>query len=259
MNDPASTSAVLPRRDFLKLSTAVLGGLAFKGLPAMAGPFTRADFERLVPADKKLSADWVKSLFDRGARAAYRDRELDRIGMPVGGIGCGQVYLGGDGRLWHWDIFNRHIGTGAEHYANPMKPKSPFEQGFALKIGSGGQSQIRALDRSGWRDLTFHGEYPLAFVEYRDPAVPVSLTLEAGSPFVPLEVEDSSYPATAMHFAVKNTGVERVEIELAGWLENAVCLHSGQAREIQRRNRVVHRAGFIGLECSAEQIGRAHV
>ncbi|MCL4179649.1 MAG: hypothetical protein KJ072_18110 [Verrucomicrobia bacterium] len=252
MNDPASTSTVLPRRDFLKLSSVVLGGLAFTGMPAMAGPFTRADFERLVPADKKLSADWVKSLFDRGARAVYRDRELERIGMPVGGIGCGQVYLGGDGRLWHWDIFNQHVGTGAEHYANPMKPKSPFEQGFALKITTGGQPQIRALERSGWRDITFNGEYPLAFVEYRDPAVPVSVTLEAGSPFVPLEVDDSSYPATAMHFAVKNTGAERVEIELAGWLENAVCLHSGQTREIQRRNRVVHRGGFIGLVCGAE-------
>ena len=53
--------------------------------------------------------------------------------MPVGGICAGQLYLGGDGKLWHWDIFNRHVGTGAEHYANPLKPPSPLDQGFALR------------------------------------------------------------------------------------------------------------------------------
>ncbi len=50
----------------------------------MAGPFEAADFEKLVPADKKLSPDWVKSLFARGTKAVYRSAELEKIGMPVG-------------------------------------------------------------------------------------------------------------------------------------------------------------------------------
>ncbi|MBI5385035.1 MAG: hypothetical protein HZA90_10155 [Verrucomicrobia bacterium] len=264
--NPASCacgSGGLARRDFLKLSGLAATSLALAELPVIAGPFTRADFEKLVPADKKLSPEWVKSLFERGQRTVYRGRELEKIGMPIGGICAGQVYLGGDGKLWHWDIFNKHVGTGAEHYANPMKPQSPLDQGFALMVTSGSQSQVRALDRTGWSEISFNGEYPMAFVEYRDAAAAVTVSLEAFSPFIPLNVDDSSLPATVMRFTVKNTSTQKVEAELAGWLENAVCLHSGPQRDVLRRNRVGRRplaigdrlsaiSGFTFLECSAE-------
>ena len=168
----------LNRRSFLKTSAFAAAGLTFTRLPVMAGPFTREDFDHLVPADKKLSPEWVKSLTARGERTVYRGAELKTIGMPVGGIACGQLYLGGDGKLWHWDIFNRHIGTGDGHYAKPPKPSSPLEQGFALRVTHGGKTQVRPLDRTGWKDISFIGEYPIGFVEYRDAEVPVTVSLE---------------------------------------------------------------------------------
>lgn len=246
------TRTPLGRRDFLRLSSGVLSGLVLSRLPAVAGPFTREDFTRLVPADKKLSPDWVKSLYQRGARTIYRGSELEKIGMPVGGIGCGQVYLGGDGRLWHWDIFNQHTATGAGHYANPMPPQSPLAQGFALRVTASGQTRVRTFDRTGWDDVAFNGEYPLAFVEYRDAGSPVQVSLEAFSPFIPLSLDDSSLPATVMRFTVRNAGTERVEATLAGWLENAVCLRSSATRDVVRHNRLVRRDGLVALECRAE-------
>ena len=58
--------------------------------------------------DKKLDPQWVKSLYNRGLVTQYlkSKNELQYIGMPVGGINTGTLYLGGDGRLWLWDIFN---------------------------------------------------------------------------------------------------------------------------------------------------------
>jgi non-lysosomal glucosylceramidase len=244
------------RRDFLRLlGVSATAALAFRPWPhAMAGPFTRADFGKLVPEDKKLSPEWIKSLTARGEREVYRGADLAKIGMPAGGICAGQVYLGGDGRLWHWDIFNQHLdtGSGGPHYAKPMEPRAPFEQGFALRVTAGGQTRVRSLDRSGWSDISFCGEYPLGFVEYRDPESPVVVSLESFSPFIPLNTADSSLPATVMRFTVKNTSAAPAVVEVGGWLENAVCLQSGKERPVQRRNRVIRREGLVALECSAE-------
>ena len=237
-------------------ATAVVG-LSSMDL-AMAGPFTREDFKKLVPADKKLSDEWVKSLTARGGRTTYRGGDLASIGMPVGGICAGQLYLGGDGKLWHWDIFNRSGGTGAEHYAKPMKAVAPLEQGFAVRVTTGGKTQERALDGAHWKDVSFTGEYPVGYVSYVDPECPVSVSLEAFSPFAPLNAEDSSLPVTVMEFTVRNSGKSKVEGEIGGWLENAVCLHSGKKRDGMRRNRVVRGAGVLFLESCAEDVPKGN-
>lgn len=217
----------------------------------MAGPFTRADFSRLVPEDKRLHPDWVKSLTARGAPAVYRGDDLEMIGMPVGGLCAGQVYLGGDGRLWHWDIFNQKISTGAEHYARPLKPRAPFQQGFGVRIRQGSQTEQRALVRDDWSSVSFTGQYPIGTVQYEDSALPLAIELQAYSPFIPHNTEDSSLPATILKFTLTNIGKHSLDVELAGWLENAVCLHSATARDGFRRNRVLKQSRTLLLECSA--------
>ncbi len=240
--------APVNRRTFVKITGAgALALLAGRG-PAMAGAFENNAFEKLVPADKKLGEEWVNSLFARGVPSVYTGVDLKYIGMPVGGIGCGQLYLGGDGKLWHWDIFNKPISTGADHYAHPMEPASPLEHGFTLKIGE----QAHTLDRTGFSEVRFRGEYPLGIVEYHDPGIPVEVRLEAFSPFIPLNADDSSLPATVMRFTVKNTSAHPLNAELIGRLENAVCLNSSGLNAL-RRNQVVRKQGLTFLNCSVEK------
>lgn len=242
------------RREFLTILGAGAAAALAGGLPASGGHATPPPFDQLIPPDKKLPPDWVRSLTARGEPEVYRGQELTMIGMPIGGIGAGQVYLGGDGRLLHWDIFNQP--TPPEYsqpmYARPVTPTSPIDQGFAIRIKAGGKSQTRALDRTGFSDITFRGEYPIGFVEYRDPACPAAVSLEAFSPFIPLSTDDSSLPATVMQFKVRNTGPEKIEGDLAGWIENAVCRHTGQPGEGVRRNSLVPPERWHFLECRAE-------
>jgi non-lysosomal glucosylceramidase len=240
------------RRHFLEVSTAATLGLFLSRLSALAGSSTRTDFDRLIPTDKALSPDWVKSLFARGAPEVLRGTELKFVGMPVGGIGAGQLYLGGDGQLWHWDIFNAlqelpAATGGSEHYRQPPAPASPLQQKFSLKIGD----TTRTLNRDGFSEISFRGEYPVGIVEYADPASPVALKLEAFSPFIPLNTDDSSLPATVLQFTLRNLSEATVDAEISGELENAVCLNNRSQSGVLR-NQVVRDRGLTTLHCFAE-------
>ena len=65
-------------------------------------------------------------------------------------------------------------------------------------------------------------------MNYRDPAVPLAVTLEAFSPFIPLNFDDSSLPATVLRYTVANTGDTPAQVELGGWLENVVLAVSSK-------------------------------
>lgn len=266
-NSSARSLPGLKRREFIKLAGVATAGLAVSRMPLMAGPFDEGDWNQIIPADKKLHADWVKSLFARGTPTTStksRD-ELRFIGMPVGGIGCGTLYLGGDGRLWNWDIFNQktlgvlprrvswaEVGMNFQTGDSAIRPQDgatyvkpavqadsqKVAQGFAVRVTSGGKTETRPLDASGWAAVSFTGQYPIGTVEYTDPASPVMVKLEAFSPFIPLNADDSGLPATVFHFTVTNRGKEKAKVNLAGWLQNATCFYSAKPADGVRVNQV---------------------
>jgi hypothetical protein len=92
-------------------------------------------------------------------------------------------------------------------------------------------------------------------VNYRSPDAPVSISLEAFSPFIPLNADDSSLPATYFQFSLKNTGSTPLELELAGWLENAVCRKSAEHYSGIKVNRCRTGTKAMILECSVDAGG----
>ncbi len=208
--------------------------------------------EKLIPAEKHLDPNWVQALTQRGNRQQYRGKELEKIGMPIGGLCAGQLYLGGDGKLWLWDIFNHPRHTGDRHYAHPPLPSSPLEQGFALRIAAPAEVQVRTLDGRGWSQVSFIGEYPIGYVTYTDPEAPIQVTLEAFSPLIPLNAEDSALPATVLNFRIHNTSQQQLEVHIGGWLENAVCRHTAQPGHGLRINKIRRTETLSLVDCSAQ-------
>ncbi|WP_158969828.1 GH116 family glycosyl-hydrolase [Paraglaciecola sp. L3A3] len=200
-----------------------------------------------TPTVKNFPANFPQVLTQRGQPLVYsknNSNNFEYIGMPVGGIGAGQLYLGGDGKLWFWDIFNLNYNIlknlkGEEAYEFPYerskgndKGARDIEHGFVLTTQSQGKTVSKILDRHGIDKIQFKGQYPIGNVTYQDDDLPVEVNLEAFSPFMPLNVDDSAYPATILNFSVKNTSNAAVSFDLTGWIENAVFTESKTYRKI---------------------------
>ena len=225
-----------------------------------------ASVDHYVPADKNLDPEWVKALFAKGERKVYRHEELETIGMPCGGICSGQLYVRGDGTLARWWIANNAYKSGSppsnqvistplgDHEAGyrTYRPASYINQGFAVRAKLESQEpMVRTLDRDDFDDIRFIGEYPIATIEYRNkekPAFPVDVQLEVFSPFIPLNTRDSAQPATVLRCRVRNRTKEAVEVSLAGWLQNAVCLDWEDRTRARSRNLVVRHADLTSIQ-----------
>ena len=255
------------RRQFVVLGSAAIAAVTASGsLPGMAAPPEINEYLQTIPIDKKLDSAWIQSLFERGEKQIYTDHKaLAHIGMPVGGLFAGTVYLSGDGKLWLWDIFNRDPGgivarvetlpgygsinnTTGLNYLHPAPITQPFKIGFALKV----KDAEFPLDASGFEQVDFDGRYPIGRVTYRDADCPVTVRLEAFSPFIPLNADDSSLPATVMSFNVKNTSQTAVDVDILGQMQNAICADTRLQHTGKLRNRIIKSKEFTALACSAE-------
>lgn len=260
-SDRKDKGTTLGRREFIR--TAGLTAAMFAAGPAqiMAGPFTREDFERAIPADKKLSQAWINSLYARGQALSASGDALKYIGMPLNGISTGQVYLGGDGKLWYWNLDGqpdmewKEIGQGHK-YLKPDVPYSPMDQGFALQLDAGSEKRIFTLDSRGFRDIRFTNKYPMGEVVYEDADCPVKVQLEAYSPFIPLNRDDSSYPVMVMRYTIENTSNQEQKVAVAGWIENFSNYRSGKEENNGvRLSQYRELEGLSAVECWTKSLG----
>ncbi|GGJ14378.1 hypothetical protein GCM10010885_24570 [Alicyclobacillus cellulosilyticus] len=66
------------------------------------------------------------------------------------------------------------------------------------------------------------GEYPFVWIDFEDDDLPVSVQLEAFTPFIPLNPEDSGIPGAIFTYRVTNSSSRAVEVTIAGSLFNPI-------------------------------------
>jgi uncharacterized protein (DUF608 family) len=175
----------------------------------------------------------------------FTGAQLAQISFPLGGIGTGCIGLGGRGQLRDWEIFNRPDKGNAPGYAFPAirvdrggraplvsvleaRLQPPYQGAFGL-----GSRSAPGLQRL--QGATFTGEFPLARVAFRDRRLPVSVTLDAFSPFIPHEEDDSGLPVAILRYTVTNKQSARAKVSIAYSIENLMLAASLRRGELDPR------------------------
>ncbi|MFN8449283.1 MAG: GH116 family glycosyl-hydrolase [Anaerolineae bacterium] len=193
------------------------------------------------------------------------------VAFPLGGIGTGNVSLGARGDLRDWEIFNKP----AKHTILPntfFAIRTQVEGKPPVARVLEGQAQPPYLESHGYHPVTnmglprcdkavFRGEYPFARIDLEDPALPVSVRLDAYTPLIPLNPEDSGIPCAILSYTVTNIGAEPVAVTLVGSLMNP-CAGSNLSAFMnvesleygQTRNEFRQDDGLRGLYFSSEGI-----
>ncbi len=209
----------------------------------------------------------------------FEEPHLAQIAFPLGGIGTGTISLSGRGGFRDWEIFNR-----------PNKNRSLPYTFVALRVRTDGHDPIvhvvegqapppfqgtsgLLLDNTQgpvglprFRKARFTGGYPIARVELEDDSVPILVTLEAFTPFIPLETDDSSIPVVIFRYRLDNRSKQTVDATLAFSILNAVG-YDGQALLTTNRfegfgeniTRFRTDAGFAGLEMTSRKYPADHL
>ncbi|MDR3689164.1 MAG: GH116 family glycosyl hydrolase [Fimbriimonas sp.] len=235
----------ISRRTILKMAGGATLTFGFPGkILAVLQDGTLVVQEHKVPADKNLTAEWRAALFQKGEKEIWTAEALDAIGMPVGGIATGQLYLCGDGTLGCWELFNHHEYQNEGPYSYALRPIPKLAQ-FGFKVNAGGKTW--QLDKSSFHQIQFNGTYPVGTVVYQDPSCPFEAKLIAYSPFIPLNAKDSALPATIFEVSVQNKSSEALDVDLAAFLENA-CSRSGDGH-LGNRKRHTRASSADGITC----------
>ena len=161
-------------------------------------------------ADRLNNADFM----EQGDMKIYKDKYLDAISLPIGGIGSGCIQINGKAERSVWQIFN--------NYCEAFIPDSFFAirsqvKNKAAVVKALQTSQVGPFEKMD--SLTFRGEYPFGWYDFIDKDLPVKVSLETFNPLIPLNSKDSSIPCAIFNFTVSNPNDTAGKCEFIGFSE----------------------------------------
>jgi len=198
----------------------------------------------------------TESLLSPQVRDTYSGDHLKEIRFPVGGVGTGNIAINGKGALVNWEVADRpnaqsrpdftFIGLRVQQQGQDKSRFRVLEGPITENLmgdgpaffGEGGYGMgVRYAIAAGlprFKDAKFTGRFPFAKVTLNGPNFPVEAELEAWSPFIPGNVDDSSLPMAIVHVRLTN----RSERTLAAQLSFSQQNIAGKTTKIETNDRL---------------------
>lgn len=159
----------------------------------------------------------------------YSEENLSSLRVPVGGVGTGNLLLGGRGNIEFVEVFNQ-----------PDRQRRLEKTFFALWVQQGNNAPAaKLLERELFPPYTesthkyvyglprmgraeFFNNFPLHDWHLMDADIPLDVSMQAFSPFIPLDVEKSSYPIVVFYWNFRNTASEPINASIVMNMENPI-------------------------------------
>ncbi len=167
----------------------------------------------------------------------YDQEHINKIALPVGGIGTGTISLGGTGDLRDWEIMNKpakgFVGTPTGNRAPffAIYTKAEGEQGITKALmGPVDFNQYESKEGRGpnnhglprFSNCSFDAAYPFGQVILSDKNMPVNVKVKAFNPFIPANPDDSGIPIFILRYEVTNNTDKPMEVSISGSMENFI-------------------------------------
>jgi non-lysosomal glucosylceramidase len=192
---------------------------------------------------------------------SHFDNLQPHAAFPLGGIGTGSISLHASGALTEFEIFNR-----------PAKGNKLPYSFFCMHAEWAGLKDTRVLEAAqspdhdkarGWHPHWVMGlprfersrmedTFPFARIAFQDSGLPFTVTLEAFSPFIPLNEDDSGIPAAAFRYKVRNDSGFPAKVLVAASMPNIYGFHGFDSMENYlpspgSRNTAMQNSGAAGV------------
>ena len=198
------------RRDFLKNL----------GAGSLAATLPITSIGKPVVSNDALGLTLEQS--SRKFNDAYAGEYLNRLAFPLGGIGAGMFCIEGSGAFSHMSvrhkpnvfnepgIFAAICVKGMANGAKVVEGPAPEWKKFGMRdSGNGLGGAIYGLPR--FNDATVLTRFPFANLSLREEKYPLAVDVEAWSPFIPNDADNSSLPVAAMTYTFINNSSQALD------------------------------------------------
>lgn len=167
----------------------------------------------------------------------YDKDHINKIALPVGGIGTGTISLGGNGQWKDVEIMNR---PGKGFYGAETPKTAPAfmvytSDASGRKISKALMGPIALSDYPGaegsfapnhglprFSTATFDAAYPFGTVNLEDDEMPISAKAKVFNPLVPANPDISGIPVAIIRYEITNKTDQQLSIAVAGSLDNFI-------------------------------------
>jgi uncharacterized protein (DUF608 family) len=169
----------------------------------------------------------------------YTGEYLARIAFPVGGIGAGMFCIEGTGAISHMSVRNRPevfnepcmfaavslkgIDNGTMVVEGPVPEWKKFG---TPNSGNGSPGSTYGLPR--FKEASFISRFPYAEVNLGDPDIPLTVKINAWSPFIPTDADNSSLPVAGIEYSFFNKGSKEIDAVFSYNTVNFMSVRDGK-------------------------------